>query len=65
VAERFYLRHAPVESVGAVKLPLEHAAGEHKLSARDEAGDLKPDEAQRNDLGYLHDGVVGHLIEVL
>ena len=45
-AERLHLRHAPAESVGAVKLPLEHAAGEHKLSARDEAGDLKPDEAQ-------------------
>jgi hypothetical protein len=41
--------------------------GGHEIGVRavDEAGHVRPDTVGWNDLGYLHDGVVGHPVEVL
>jgi len=40
--------------------------GQHEIRvrARDDAGNVQPDEVGWNDLGYLYDGVVGHPVEV-
>jgi hypothetical protein len=53
--------------VGAVELRGDVEAGGHEIRDRatDGAGNVQPDEAGWNDLGYLYDGVVGHPVEVL
>jgi hypothetical protein len=38
---------------------------EVRIRATDEGGNVQPNEVWWNDLGYLYNGVIGHLIDVL